>query len=368
MSYSFGIVGGGWYGCHIAMSLMALGFEVEVFEKHDRLLHEASGNNQFRLHQGFHYARHSATRIQSRDGCSRFVERYPDLSAPVEDNLYAVPERESLIDYDTYRIVMTSTGLHFEEAPVGRLGLRGIAGALRTTERVLNLTRARSYFEKSLSPVLRLGEEATSIRAHETGVVLNGRRFDFMIDASWGHLAGVEIESFYEPTLLLYYEGPPDFPAITLVDGPLCSIYPTEIQGLFTLSSVPHTPLGRFKTSVEARSARDAVSSSDVARKRALMEDQVCRYVPEFRDIFKIAGPQLSMKTKPVGASDDRSCNVFKNGQVFTVLSGKIDTIFFAVERILSYLEIADSNSPEPVPSSLREDIQRVSRQMTDKT
>jgi hypothetical protein len=32
---------------------------------------------------------------------------------------------------------------------------------------------------------------------------------------------------------------------------------------------------------------------------------------------------------------------VFKRGRVFTVLSGKIDTVFYATERVLSMIEAA---------------------------
>lgn len=364
----FGIIGGGWYGCHIASSLRALGFEVKLFEQHDRLFHEASGNNQFRLHQGFHYARHSATRVQSRDGCSRFIERYPGLSAPVKNNIYAVPVGESLVDYDTYRLVMTSTGLHFDEVEASDFDLANIAGAMRTSERVLNLTRARSYFESSLGDCLRMGAPVRSVvNFSDGGVEIDGERFDFAIDASWGHFEGVPAQVFYEPTLLLYYEGPPNFPAVTLVDGPLCSIYPTEIDTLYTLSSVPFTPLGRYNAPGGARAARDAVTGALVEERRLAMEHQISRYVSGFKDLFRFAGPQLSIKTKPYGAFDDRSCHVFQTGNIFSVLSGKIDTIFFAVERILALIEADRGGTALSVPSSLRDDIRRVSRQVEEK-
>ena len=78
-------------------------------------MHEASGNNQFRLHLGFHYPRHYGTRAQSRDGFMRFVERYPQLSREVNENIYAVPREDSLVDFATYRLIMTSSGIDFRE-------------------------------------------------------------------------------------------------------------------------------------------------------------------------------------------------------------------------------------------------------------
>ena len=358
--FSFGIIGGGWYGCHIATSLKALGFRVQLFEQHDRLLHEASGNNQFRLHLGFHYARHSGTRIQSRDGYSRFVERYPELSRTVPANVYAVPTRESLIDYDTYRVIMTSSGVHFTEGAPPGIELANIEGVMCTPERVLLLAKARAYFEAQLKGLMHLGHKVGRVDNQEGGITIDGERFDFAVDATWGHYSTPRIPVIYEPTLLLYYEGPPSFPAVTMVDGPLCSVYPTEAPDLFTLSSVPHTPLGQYAISAEARVARDSTSAATIAAKRALMESQIEHYLPRFRELFRFAGPQLAIKTKPIGAHDDRTCNVSRQGRLFSVMSGKIDTVFFATDRILAMIEAAQADAPEELASSLRADIESI--------
>ncbi|KAF4443749.1 hypothetical protein F53441_11352 [Fusarium austroafricanum] len=339
-SDSVGIIGGGWYGCHIALSLRALGFRVKLFEQHKRLLHEASGNNQFRLHMGFHYARHSGTRVQSRDGFIRFVNRYPELSRSVPCNMYAVPAQDSLLDYNTYKTIMAASGVQFTEggAPPG-IQLTNVEGIMRVPERVLLLSKARAYFERELHGALELGRKVLLIQDGNDGAMIDGERFDYVVDATWGHYHDLDFQVIYEPTLLLYYEGPHDFPAVTLVDGPLASVYPTEVPGLFTLSSVPHTPLGQFGTAAKARAARDEVSAATILAKRELMEQQITHYLPTFQEMFRYVGPQLAIKTKPLGACDDRSCRVSRRGRILSVMSGKIDTIFFAHEQILSLID-----------------------------
>ena len=364
MSLSFAIVGGGWYGCHIASSLRALGFGVTLFEQQPRLMHLASGNNQFRLHLGFHYPRHYGTRMQSREGFSRFVERYPGLSRPIAENIYAVPRGDSLIDFLTYKLIMTSSGIEFTELYDHPPMLANLEGCLLAPERVLLIDRARRYFAERLSGSLVLGHRIESIQETADAVHIDGQRFDFMIDATWGHFTKPPIDLFYEPTLLLYYEANTEFPAITMVDGPLCSIYPTEDPGLYTLSSVPHTPLGRYTSSAEARRALDTLDPALIGQKVALMEEQVMRYVPGFKDVFRFIGPQLSIKTKPVGSFDDRSCYVYKGGRVFSVMSGKIDTIFFAVERILSLIEAMPDEALTPDTGSLRQEVLRSAASM----
>lgn len=360
MSLSVAIIGAGWYGCHIALSMRGLGMEVDVFEQHHRPLHEASGNNQFRLHLGFHYPRHHGTRVQSRDGFMRFVERYPQLSREIAENIYAVPREDSLIDFATYRLIMTSTGIDFREVRDPSVLLRGVDGLLLVGERVLLIERARQFFTEGLGSSLHLGTRVDEIDERADGVYVGGSRYDVLVDATWGHRAGLPMRFFYEPTMLLYYETDDPFPAVTLVDGPLCSVYPTEDPGLYTLSSVPHTPIGRTDSPADARRMRDTVSSTTVAEKVALMEEQICHYLPEFRERFRFVGPQLAIKTKPVGKFDDRSCYVFRRGRTFSVMSGKIDTVFVATDRILAAIEAGQVNHGGEVQSALRREITQV--------
>jgi hypothetical protein len=339
LSFKFGIIGAGWYGCHITSSFKALGFDVTVFDKETSLLSRASGNNQFRLHQGFHYARNYRTRVQSRDGYMRFIERYPTLSDPIEHNLYAVPNQDSLIDFLTYRLIMTSSGIEFYEVKPDQYNLTNCSGVLLTDERVMRTDKARDLFNLRLKGNLRLGEEVSSVEENDDKVYLNGEAFDYIVDATWGSVLPIDQPVFYEPTLLLYYRSQIGSYALTMVDGNLCSIYPTDKPDLFTLSSVTHTPLGRFDSMNDARHYLDQVGQSEIQAKRRLMEDQVRRYMPDFCEKFEYLGPQLSVKTKITGATDDRSCYVSMQGRKFVVMSGKIDTIFYASETILSMIE-----------------------------
>lgn len=357
MSFRIAIIGAGWYGCHIGLALQALGMEVDIFERAHRPFHYASGNNQFRLHQGFHYARHHGTRMQSRDGFIRFMERYPTLSADVQENIYAVPRDSSLMDFNTYKLIMVSSGLNFVELAERPDLLIDIEGMVHTHERVILIDRARRYFGDKLSRALHLNTPVESVTDLTNGVLVNGARYDYAIDATWGHRGGLPMPVIYEPTLLLYYEARERVPAITLVDGPLCSVYPTEDPAIYTLSSVPHTPLGRFDDADAASHCRDNVTAEQVDAKRQAMEAQISINMPGFRDRFRFMGIQLAIKTKPIGNFDDRSCHVSRHGRSFVVMSGKIDTIFFATERILAMIEATQTDQPAYEGPGIKQDI-----------
>ena len=335
----FAVIGAGFYGLHIATRLKALGLEIKVFEKAEDILTFASGNNQFRLHLGFHYARNFRTRQQSRDGYFRFLERYGKLTEAIAENYYLVPQGDSLVDFPTYKLIMMSSGLDFveKESPDE---ISYPCGSVLTAERVLMIRRAREHFYHQLPAVIELGVEAV-VTLQDQHVEVNGEIFDYCIDCTWGHLIPDE-NFFFESTILLYYRKKnPSSPAraFTFVDGPLCSLYPTENPDIFTLSSVPHTPIGQHGTSKEARHAIANLSSHDINLKRLLMEKQIMRYYPSFLDDYEYVDPQLCVKTKPFGHDDDRSCYVKKYGRLIKCLSGKVDNIFYAAAEVMALIE-----------------------------
>lgn len=333
-SPSIAIIGAGFYGCHIAESLLRLGFKVDIFESAGDVLTRASANNQFRLHQGFHYPRNFATRTQSMEGFQLFRERYPMLRHQIQHNVYAVSQTESLIDFKTYRSIMASSGLDFSDVDPGEYGLRDCEGAVRTAEEYVDISAARTFFRGKLSKSLHLNSPI------DIQQISNDPSFSYIIDCTWGHaqiLPGV----YYEPCLLLYYQDGDNRyrdHAITLVDGDLCSLYPTDTKDLLTLSSVPFTPLGKYATSVEAVLRLRSITADEIEFKRKAFEDQMNYYLPDFLDGLEFVGPQLSIKTKPHGSSANRSCRVWSHNKVITVLSGKIDTVFHAFDQVISLI------------------------------
>jgi hypothetical protein len=336
------VIGAGFYGLHIASRLKALGLEVKLFEKSNKILGFASGNNQFRLHLGFHYARNFRTRQQSRDGYFRFLERYGNLTEEIPENYYLVPKGDSLIDFATYKLIMMSSGLDFIEKEKPDV-ISHPCGSVLTAERVLMIDLARQYFQQHLSGCIQLETEAL-VTAKEYSVEVNGESFDYCIDCTWGHLIP-DKNFFFESTILLYYKKKTSATpsrAYTFVDGPLCSLYPTENPDIFTLSSVPHTPISQHNTSADALHAIANLSGHDTNLKRLLMEKQFMRYYPSFLDDYEYTEPQLCVKTKPFGQDDDRSCYVKKNRRFITCLSGKIDNIFYAAAEVLSLIEEAE--------------------------
>ena len=71
--YDFCVIGGGFYGCCLALWLRAQAGTVLLLEKESSLLSRASAINQARVHTGFHYPRSLSTAIRSLINMPRFV-------------------------------------------------------------------------------------------------------------------------------------------------------------------------------------------------------------------------------------------------------------------------------------------------------
>ena len=77
--YDAVVIGGGFYGCVLALHLAnSQRQRTVVLEAGPDLLRRASYGNQARVHQGYHYPRSLLTGLRSRVNFERFCEEFRD--------------------------------------------------------------------------------------------------------------------------------------------------------------------------------------------------------------------------------------------------------------------------------------------------
>ena len=74
MSRSVAVVGAGFFGGMIAVTLARRGYTVDLYDRHDEVMRGASRANHNRIHLGYHYLRSIETAQQSIEGLSTFRE------------------------------------------------------------------------------------------------------------------------------------------------------------------------------------------------------------------------------------------------------------------------------------------------------
>lgn len=317
------IVGAGWFGCHLENALKNE-HDVTIFEKKGEIFKGTSGHNQNRLHLGFHYPRSHDTRIYAKNGYREFIEIYGHLCKPIDYNLYAIAKEVSLLDYETYLQIMDATGLHYTEVPSEKFGLANTTGCIQVAEQLILTKTSKEYFENELSTLVK--EEFREEQIEDFDVVLNCSSQMFMPYKGWNLV--------YEPCMILNYRCAVDFPAVTIMDGPLCTIYPKEEDNIYTLYSVTHSPLAVLRSPTVVGKIQNKVS---LPEKIKTCEKEIQTYIPNFKDIFTYCGHETSLRVSITDASHVRVPRVAKEGKIIHVLPSKIDNVFH-VERAVKEL------------------------------
>lgn len=323
------VLGGGYYGCHIALQLLKNGFEVEVHEKQNRLFSGASGNNPGRLHLGFHYPRSKLTRAACQLHNEQFMREYGNFTRGIPVNIYAVAKNESMVDYANYCQSLHSEVESVEIPLPEEFGLQNVEGAMLTGERHILISEARRFFSDKLEKITWY--EATKTDASD---------YDWTIDCTFCANGKVGIDR-YEPCVTTLIEGPWD-KAVTIMDGPFPSIYPwDESLGLCSLTSAKFTPLARCSSREEAESILKTATKEQVDSRAEAMLDQISHYWPAARDMFKVVDNLLSIRAMPRSGADSRLVDVLvdKESATMTVRAGKIDAIFAAADIVLENLK-----------------------------
>lgn len=342
-----GIVGAGWYGCHLGSVLLQLGHDVTIYEAAAEVLPRASALNQARLHAGYHYPRCYATRSETAACFKRFMATYPHFTRAIEKNIYAVSQARSVMDFTTYTHIMRALGLNFTEVDAADYGLTRVDGAINTEERSLDFGMARAHFRVKLGSSLKLDRPVSKVRENGAQAIIDGETFDLAINCTWCALdTGMPVEDiFYEPTTLFYYEATePFYGALTTMDGDCFSVYPYQ-DNVFTLSHVAHTPRGQFSNYAAADHVNNSLTSAGLDTIRNRMVAEVVREFPSFPERFRYAGVQKSIKTKYVNARASRETIVARHGRIITVLSGKIDTIFIAEDAVRDMVQTLSADT-----------------------
>ena len=321
------VLGAGFYGCNIALSLVNDDHFVEIHEVKDRIFGGASGNIPARLHLGAsHYPRSYATRQACKEHNVEFMERYGFLTRNVPMNIYAIAKDHSLVDFEAYRQALASDGHEFLTVhDPEELGLRNVEGAVMVGERHVICDKARSFFTTALHENIRYLTGPDDASADD---------YDFTIDCTFCAHDAINIDRF-EPCLVVLLKGQTD-KAVTIMDGPFGSLYPWDERfGLSSLSSAKWTPFSKAcKTYQEAQAVLDGLSRDELELQGACMLDSMREFYPAI-DNYKVHDYRTSIRAMPLSGSDTRLCDVIKTGpNTIRVRAGKIDAVIQAEKAI----------------------------------
>ncbi len=324
------IIGAGWVGCHLTKNLSEQGHDITLFEEKG-IFSSTSFYNQNRLHLGFHYPRNYRTRLLCKETFDKFENEYGEFTEIVNRNIYSIPDR-SMIDYGTFKAVMSYDRVDFEEVEVE--GLLNLEGSVLTGEKYINFQSIKTYFEDLLKDklVYKKIENVNEISSD----------FDFVINCTNNALKNEEIPAYYEAALSLIYTkiGETNFDSLTLMDGNFFSIYPyVPEKNLYTLTDVEYTPLYTNESIGKIDLFLKAITKDYINSIRLDMEEKVKTYFPQFEDHFRFNDWFTSIKVKTYNQSADRYPIISVNRNVISCFTGKIQGIYIIENKIKEILK-----------------------------
>ncbi len=354
------VIGGGFYGCAIALHLARGGRkDVVVVEREDRLLARASYRNQARVHGGYHYPRSFVTAYRSRVNEPRFRRDYGFAVVTDFAMLYAIASRNSRVTANQFERFMSDIGAPFVRAGAEHRSLfdaRRVGAVYEVEEGAFDALRLRRHFERALGEagvLVRLGTAVvgSAPRGDHMDVVLRDRDGERVAAAAWvvnctyGQLnRSVAVHSRtplkHETTEIALVEVPPAMQqvGITVMDGPFFSCMPFPAEACHSLSHVRYTPHGHF---IDSDGSRDPVAELDAvvpSTRVAYMIADAARYVPAMRDARYLRS-LFEVKTV-LGrneADDGRPILIRKEAgstRLLSVLGSKIDNVYDALEAL----------------------------------
>ncbi|MDD1448728.1 hypothetical protein MEN98_21960, partial [Dolichospermum sp. ST_sed8] len=267
-----------------------------------------------------------ATRALCRLTFDRFMHEYGALTYAVKDNLYAVPEDESLLDSGTIKTIFPP--LFWKHEEVETSFLHDTSMVWRTQERYISPVEAKKFFSDQLSPLFRQNEFTSK------DVAKLKCDFDLVIDCTNNALLKPSNNEYFETVAMFLYnvQKPLPFGALTYIDGPLFSFYPFH-DGTISLSHVVHSVATESIVPI-----REEPSVEHLEQLRHKAENHVRHYWPDFSEHLSRDSIVLSMKSKRSNASAYRAPLFKQQDNLLSCYTGKIQGIYLIEERVLQAL------------------------------
>jgi glycine/D-amino acid oxidase-like deaminating enzyme len=360
------VIGGGFYGCCLAIHLRRRFENVLVLDRADRLLTRASRGNQARLHNGYHYPRSFLTAARSRKNLDAFRREFPDGVFSEFRHLYAIARGDSKIGHRHFERFAQAIGAPLRRAGEPQAALftpRLIEAVYEVEEPAFDVDALRTHLER------RMRETGVTVRTGATVSALHSVRGEVRaaladgtdIAAAWAFnctycaLNRIVPSTPTMPPGLVHQLAeialiePPDalrHLAVTVMDGPFFSTMPFPSENLHSVTHVRYTPHVTWSEANEPELNPDDLLSDPPPETRFpwMMRD-ARRYLPSIaearymRSIFEI-------KTLADGTQMDDARPILLHRDpaapgIVSILGGKLDNIFDVYHSVDEALEAA---------------------------
>lgn len=366
------VLGGGFYGCCIALLLSKYFSHVLLIEKEEDILQRASAKNQARVHSGYHYPRSFMTAIRSSINFPRFVSNFRTAIMDDVKKIYVVAKYGSKTNSKQFYNLFKKLGVRIDRVSPDFLkkffNLYLIEDAFQVNEFVFDCSILKNILREKLEAngvKILFGVEIKRVVQWDNKLIVHastGKEYitEHVFSCLYSRL-NVLLTGSGQPLLPLKNEitemalvSPPE-PlsklAITMIDGPFFSLMPYPSRKLYTLSHVRYTPHITWADQEKLQDGYALLREKQLRSNFLYMQHDVSRYMPVLAELQYVDSLFEVKTVLERNEIDDGRPILFREGpglkNFFTVLGGKIDNIYDVLHVITETM----------IPSGFRKNI-----------
>lgn len=357
--YDAVVIGGGVYGCVLALSLAKQFKSVIIIESKDELITKASYVNQARIHNGYHYPRSFLTAIRSHINYARFVVDFKKAIYDDYKQYYAIARHFSKTTSYQFSKFASQIESPIKRVPSEILRLFNpnlIEDVFEVDECVFDAHKLRNIFQHQLSK----SNIKVLLNTTVEKVTHNEKYGNILCDTSAGTIeakhvfncayAGINnilknselplISFKYEYIEMPLIEVPPQLSkmSVTVMDGPFFGFLPFPDQDLHSFWHVRYSVHTNWTNDIPSEN-----NLSEFRSKYIYMIKDASRYIPSLEDSVYVKS-LFETKTVLVSheASDGRPILYRKNYGIpnfHIIMGGKIDNIYDVIDEVSNSFE-----------------------------
>ncbi len=351
-SVDFLVIGGGFYGCSLALFLRSLSDRIMLVEAGERLLDRASRVNQARVHTGFHYPRSVLTAVKSLVLHNRFARDFPDAVVDDFQMLYAIARRRSKVSAKRFHRMFADMGSPIAPADAGQAALFNpdlIEGVFACREYAFDYTVLRRHMENRFDALdldLRLATSVTGIEDRPEGAIVRlstGEEIEArtIFNVTYAQVNAVlrsaglpEADIKHELTEIALIRPPARLEryGVTIMDGPFLSSMPYPAERLHSLTHVRYTPQLSWTDRTTPKTPYEVFTEArpETRHRHMLLDGR--RYLPCLGEAEWVRSIYDVKTVLTKNERDDGRPILFRRqpdaSRVISVLGGKIDNIY----------------------------------------
>ncbi|MFV2091460.1 MAG: FAD-dependent oxidoreductase [Hyphomicrobiales bacterium] len=352
--YEIVIVGGGFFGCCLALLFRSITDSVLLIERGASLMERASAVNQARVHCGLHYPRSFPTARRSQKNFPLFAAHFHNCIVDDFEMLYAIARHRSRVSANRFEAMFRAMNAPIEKARTTHGGLFNsdlIEAVFTCREYAFDYLKLREHVATRLETLdvpISFSTTVERVAAQPGGGVeltlSDGQAVTARtaFNTTYAQINALLMASGLSPYPLKHELAeialitPPadlDGLAVTVMDGPFFSAMPfPAVDGAYSLTHVRYTPQASWTDAPDQPSAYDLAAALPQQTRWQHMAHDAARYLPCMED----ARWQRSLfEVKTVLArnegDDGRPILLHEHTRMprlFTVLGGKIDNIY----------------------------------------